>query len=182
MKLKKRHLWKSSLLLLSICMLIAMGIAIDNMVAQDTEKTEETPDENSIEVKLYFLDQEGNILVPEKRFISKYGDITDQMKLTLIELIRGPQTGFVPTIPQGTEVREVFLDEKQCAYVDFSRVISQNHAGGTTGELVTISSIVNTLTQTFPKQIRKVRILIDGREAKTMAGHVDILKPIFPFQ
>jgi len=179
MKLKKRHLWKSSLLLLSICMLIAMCFAIDNMVAQDTE---ETPDENSIEVKLYFLDQEGNILVPEKRFISKYGDITDQMKLTLIELIRGPQTGLVPTIPQGVDVREVFLDEKQSAYVDFSRAILQNHSGGTTGELVTISSIVNTLTQTFPKQIRKVRILIDGREAKTIAGHIDISKPIFPFQ
>ena len=172
-------------MLLSICMLIAMGIAIDNMVAQDTERDtenkEETPDENSIEVKLYFLTQDGNTLVPEKRFIGKYGDITDQMKLTLIELIRGPQTGLISTIPQGTDVREVFLDEKQCAYVDFSRIISQNHDGGTTGELITISSIVSTLTQTFPNKIRKVRILIDGREAKTIAGHIDILKPIFPF-
>jgi germination protein M len=169
-------------LLLSICMLVAMGIAIDNMVAQDTENTEETPDENSIEVKLYFLTQDGNTLVPEKRSISKYGDITDQMKLTLIELVRGPQTGLISTIPQGTDVREVFLDEKQCAYVDFSRIITQNHDGGTTGELVTISSIVSTLTQTFPNKIRKVRILIDGREARTIAGHIDISKPIFPFQ
>jgi spore germination protein GerM len=182
MKSKKKRLWKSGLVLLSIFILIAMGVVIDNMVAQETEKSEETPDENSIEVKLYFLDLEGNTLVPEKRFISKYGNITDQMKLTLIELIRGPQTELVATIPQGVDVREVFLDEKQCAYIDFSRTISQNHAGGTTGEQITIASIVNTMTQTFPKQIRKVRILIDGKEAKTIAGHIDISKPIFPFQ
>jgi len=195
MKLKRNRIWKSSLLLLSVFMLFAMVIVIDNMVAQDTkkkaspfsffkkdtEKSEETPDENSIEIKLYFLDQEGNTLIPEKRFISKYGDITDQMKLTLLELIRGPQTELVATIPQGVDVREVYLDEKQCAYIDFSRTITQNHSGGTTGEQITIASIVNTLTQTFPKHIRKVRILIDGKEAKTIAGHIDISKPIFPF-
>jgi len=183
MKLKKNRILKSSLLLLSIFMLVAMGVGIDNMVAQDTKKSgEETPDENSMEIKLYFLDQEGNTLVSEKRFISKYGNITDQMKLTLLELIRGPQTELVPTIPQGVDIREVFIDEKQCAYIDFSRTIIQNHSGGTTGEQITIASIVSTMTQTFPKQIRKVRILIDGKEAKTIAGHVDISKPIFPFQ
>ena len=183
MKLKKNRILKSSLLLLSIFMLVAMGVGIDNMVAQDTKKSdEETPDENSIEIKLYFLDQEGNTLVPEKRFISKYGNITDQMKLTLLELIRGPQTELVPTIPQNVDIREVFIDEKQCAYIDFSRTITQNHSGGTTGEQITIASIVNTMTQTFPKQVRKVRILIDGKEARTIAGHVDISKSIFPFQ
>jgi germination protein M len=183
MKFKKNRILKSSLLLLSIFMLVVMGIGIDNMLAQDTKKSdEETPDENSMEIKLYFLDQEGNTLVPEKRFISKYGSITDQMKLTLLELIRGPQTELVPTVPQNIDIREVFIDEKQCLYIDFSRSIIQNHSGGTTGEQITIASIVNTMAQTFPKQVRKVRILIDGKEARTIAGHVDISKPIFPFQ
>ena len=58
MKLKKNRILKSSLLLLSIFMLVVMGVGIDNMLAQDTKKSdEETPDENSMEIKLYFLDQ-----------------------------------------------------------------------------------------------------------------------------
>ena len=79
-------------------------------------------------------------------------------------------------------MREVFLDEKGCAYVDFSRAISEKHLGGTSGELATIASIVNTLAANFPEEIRKVRILIDGKEARTIAGHIDISRPIFPFE
>ena len=181
-KSRKRRLLNSSLALLSIFMLAIMGIAIDNMLAQDTEEvTKDTPDENSIEIKLYFLDSEGNNLVPEKRYISQFGNITDQVKLTLLELSRGPQTGMAPSIPQSIDIREVFIDDKQCAYIDFARSITQNHSGGTTGELVTIASIVNTLTGSFPKHIRKVRILIDGKESGTIAGHIDISKPILPF-
>jgi len=179
----KMRFLNSSLALLSAFMLIITGIAINSMFAQDTDEeiTKDTPEENTIEIKLYFLDPEGNNFVPEKRYISQYGNITDQVKLTILELARGPQTGLVPSIPQGIDIREVFVDEKQCAYVDFTRSITQNHNGGTTGELITIASIVNTLTNSFPKHISKVRILIDGKEAKTIVGHIDISKPIFPF-
>ncbi|HGE70253.1 TPA: hypothetical protein ENX78_05415 [Candidatus Poribacteria bacterium] len=181
---KKRYSFlNSGLALLSLIIIAITVITINNMLAQDTDEvTKDTPDENSIEIKLYFLDPEGNNLIPEKRYISQYGNITDHVKLALLELSRGPQTGLIPTVPQGIDLREVFIDEKQCAYIDLGRSIMQNHNGGTTGELLTIASIVNTLSESFPKNIRKVRILIDGREAKTLVGHIDISKPIFPFK
>ncbi len=180
---KRYNIINCGLALTSLIITIALVIAINNMSAQDIDEiTKDMPDENTIEIKLYFLDQEGNNLVPEKRYISQYGNITDHIKLAILELSRGPQTALIPTVPQNIDIREVFVDEKQCAYIDLGRSIIQNHNGGTTGELFTISSIVNTLTESFPKNIRKVRFLIDGREAKTMAGHIDISKPIFPFK
>lgn len=132
-------------------------------------------------VSLYFMDAEKLELAAERRTINQAANTVEQIKLTVVELIKGPTTALVSTIPEETEVREVFLDEKGCAYVDFSRAISQNHPGGTTGELITISSIVNTLTENFPEEIRKVRILIGGKETGTIAGHIDISRPIFPF-
>ena len=81
-------------------------------------------------------------LLAEKRAVSQAANIVEQIRSTVVELIRGPTTALVSAIPEGTMVREVFLDEKGCAYVDFSRAISENHPGGTTGELVTIASIV----------------------------------------
>ena len=35
-----------------------------------------------------------------------------------------------------------------------------------------IYAVVNTLTQNF-EEIKEVRFLLDGREAQTLAGHID---------
>ncbi len=140
----------------------------------------ETPGDT--EISLYFADVEALKLSAERRTVNQAENTVEQMRLVVLELIKGPTTALVPTIPEGTSVHEVFLDEKGCAYVDFSRAISENHPGGTSSELVTIASVVNTLAMNFPEAIHKVRILIDGKEAETIAGHIDISRPIFPFE
>lgn len=136
----------------------------------------------STEVSLYFADTETLGLVVEKRIINQKANTVEQVKSAILELIKGPTTALATTIPEETTVQAIFLDEKGCAYIDFSRAISQRHPGGTSGELVTIASIVNTLTANFPEAVRKVQILIGGKEARTIAGHIDISKPIFPFE
>ena len=156
-----------------ICMLAIVSLMRGDVSAQASSSTE---------VSLYFVSAEEPKLAVEKRIIGQAASTVEQMKLTVAELIRGPSAEFIPTIPDETALREIFLDEKGCAYVDFSRAISRNHPGGTTGELITIASIVNTLTANFPEEVRKVQILISGKEAKTIAGHIDISKPIFPFE
>jgi germination protein M len=140
----------------------------------------ETP--GATEISLYFADAEALKLSAEKRTVNQAENTVEQIRLVVLELIKGPTTALVSTVPKGTSVQEVFLDEKGCAYVDFSRAISERHPGGTSSELVTIASIVNTLATNFPEEIRKVRILIDGKEAETIAGHIDISRPIFPFE
>ncbi len=161
------------LLSFTICMLAAVSLMRGDVFAQASPSTE---------VSLYFMGAEEPELVAEKRIIGQAANTLGQIKLTIAQLIRGPTANLIPTIPDGTTLREVFLDEKGCAYVDFSRAISRNHPGGTTGELATISSIVNTLVTNFPEEVRKVQILISGKEAKTIAGHIDISMPISPFE
>lgn len=158
-----------------VCIILATSSIVNNMSAQDL------PEPGTISMSLYFLNNEDQRLVPERRTVDFSGNIIDQIKITLIELIKGPLTGLAHTIPQGVELREVFLDEKGCAYVNFSRALSQNHPGGTTNEMITVASIVKTLTATFPKEVQKVQILIDNRESKSIAGHINISKPMLPF-
>ena len=164
---------RRSLLYLVICVLVVADFTHEDMFAGVPRSTE---------VSLYFVDTEELELVAERRTIDQAASTVEQMKLTVAELIKGPTTALISTIPEETKVREAFLDANGCAYVDFSRAISEKHPGGTTGELVTISSIVKTLTVNFPEEVRKVRILISGKEAETIAGHIDISKPIFPFE
>jgi len=46
-----------------------------------------------------------------------------------------------------------------------------------TTELLTIYTIVDALTENLPV-VRSVRILVDGKEVDTLAGHVDLRRPL----
>lgn len=160
----------------SICLvfaLLSIFLLNKNMLAQ-------TP--GSTNIYLYFLDISSDRLKSEMRSINQAMSTVDQAKLTLTELVKGSTTGLKSTIPEGTVLLELFIDEKGCAYASFSYPLSQNHPGGITAELITIGSIVQTLASNFPEEIQKVQILIGNKEAKTLAGHIDISKPIPPFE
>jgi spore germination protein GerM len=92
------------------------------------------------------------------------------------ELIKGPNGEGIKTIPPSTQLRGLTV-KNGIAYVDFSPEIARNHPGGSTAELLTIYSIVDSLILNFP-EIKKVQLLIDGHEIDTLAGHVNCRHPL----
>ncbi|MBQ5389910.1 MAG: GerMN domain-containing protein, partial [Anaerovibrio sp.] len=48
--------------------------------------------------------------------------------------------------------------------------------GGSTGEEMLVGSLVNTLTE-FP-EIKKVQILVEGKEIDSLSGHLDLSRPV----
>jgi len=135
-----------------------------------------SPQEMKI-VKLYFSESAGKRLVSEERKIIASPQIGQEAKLTLKELIEGPKEDSLnPTLPSETQIRAVYVKD-DCFYVDFSSSLKEKHPGGSTGELLTIYSIVNTLLENFPSQ-SQVQILIQGEPAETLAGHIDIRNPL----
>ena len=80
-------------------------------------------------------------------------------------------------IPEGVTLKTVLLSEKGDAFVDFSPELSTKHTGGSLDELLTVYAIVDTLTVNLPA-IARVQILIDGKEADTLAGHIDLRRPL----
>ena len=131
------------------------------------------PIEEMVEVNLYFSDYQAMYLVPEKRKISTSLSLAKQV---VIEIINGPEnSNLYPTIPKGTQLNELYIAD-DIAYVDLSEEVCKNHPGGSSAELMTVYSIVNTLTEIPP--IKGVQILINGNERETLVGHVDISKPL----
>ena len=63
------------------------------------------------------------------------------------------------------------------AFVDLSSDVVTGHPGGSLNELLTVYSIVNAVTANLPAA-RRVQILVDGKEADTIAGHVDLRRPL----
>jgi len=126
-----------------------------------------------VEVTLYFSDSQAMYLVPEKRKIPQTSSLARQ---AVIELIKGPENSdLYSTIPEGTQINEVYVAD-DIAYIDLSEEIFKNHPGGSSGELMTVYSIVNTLTEIPP--IKGVQILVEGNETKSLVGHIDISMPL----
>jgi len=133
---------------------------------------------NLMTIYLFFESGEGSWLTDEERHIYYTTSIADQAKQVVVELIKGPSKSYLlPTIPSSTILRELFLTRQGIAYVDLSQHFISDHWGGTTGEMLTIYSIVDTLTINFPS-IQKVQILVEGNEIQSLAGHLDLREPL----
>ena len=140
---------------------------------EEIKEVQPVPTEEMVEVNLYFSDSQAMYLVPEKRKIPQTPSLTRQV---VIELIKGPENpNFYPTIPKETQVNEVYIAD-DIVYIDLSEEIFKNHPGGSSGELMTVYSIVNTLTEITP--IRAVQILVEGNEKESLVGHIDISMPL----
>jgi hypothetical protein len=128
---------------------------------------------------LYFSDADNRFLTAEYRTLVLSDTVAQRAKDIMKALIEGPIGPLSPTMPAGTKVLALYVTQDGMAYVDFNRAITENHPGGTFSELLTIFSIVNTLVLNIP-EIEAVKILIEGREADTLAGHIDLRRPFRP--
>jgi len=131
------------------------------------------------EVLLYFSDREGEYLIGEKREIFKKNEIKEEAKETIAELIKGPKGNLLPTLPARTKVLTLQINDRGMAKVNFNQALSKDHPGGSTAEMMTVYSIVNSLAFNFP-QIKRVQILIDGKPIETIAGHLSLKQSVPP--
>lgn len=129
-------------------------------------------------VYLYFADKSKPFLTAEERELTCSNNPAVLGKAIIEALINGPQQDLMRTIPADTRLRALYLTRKGVAYVDITDNIRAQHPGGSESELLTIYSIVNSLVLNIP-EITTVKVLIDGTESMTLAGHIDLR---FPFK
>ncbi len=129
-------------------------------------------------VRLFFPSREKvGFLMSEEREIRASELSSTEAKQIVAELIRGPGSAGGPALPRETKLRELFILKEGIAVVDFTKEVSSKHPGGITQELASVYSIVNSLTQNVAS-VKNVQILIEGTDVETLAGHVDISRPI----
>jgi spore germination protein GerM len=151
----------------------------DTAPEERREAREEEPAgavERRINVKLFFQGADRPGLVMEERAVPFSGDLATQLKSVITELVQGSKSGLQPTLPPETKVLEVFVSARGTAYVDLSKE-AVGTGGGSHDELIAVYSIVNSLVVNFPA-VKRVQILVDDRPAETLAGHVDLTRPL----
>jgi hypothetical protein len=76
-------------------------------------------------------------------------------------------------LPQGTDVRSVYLVDPGLAVIDLNAAFADGHRSGVLSEELTVASLIQTLSANLPG-ILKVKILVEGKERQTLAGHADL--------
>jgi spore germination protein GerM len=125
---------------------------------------------------LYYGTPDGQALAAVKREVPLGEGPREQGRQILQSELEAPPAPYLTLIPRGTTLRAFYLTDRGDAFVDLSAEASTMHPGGSTNELLTVYAIVNAVTANL-SSVERVQILIDGRQADTLAGHVDLRRP-----
>ena len=128
-----------------------------------------SPEMPRIAATLFFASADGLALVPVLREVALAEGPVLQGRTIMTAQLEGP--------PEGTQLRAFYVTERGDAFVDLTFEPSTRHMGGTSAELLAVYAIVHAVTANLTT-IQRVQILIDGREADTLAGHVDLRRPL----
>ncbi len=179
---KRLFLWLLGALLIECAVIICFQNAdaeTESDSRVDGQLNSDLPQQtNKIAAHLYFADRYSSFLTSELRVMHQPDNPVEFGRAIVEALINGPQKGLIRTIPVGTELRAIYIDSNKVAYIDLSEAVKKKHPGGINSELLTIYSVVNSLILNV-SEIKRVKILIDGNEAPTLAGHIDLQ---FPFK
>jgi hypothetical protein len=73
----------------------------------------------------------------------------------------------------GADIRSVFLVDPGVAVIDVNSAFADTHRSGVLVEDLTVASLIHTISTNTPG-ILKVKILVEGQERDTLAGHADL--------
>lgn len=73
----------------------------------------------------------------------------------------------------GAEVRDVYLVDPGIAVIDLNSAFADGQTSGVLTEELIIASLIQTLSANI-QGLTRVKILVDGKERETLAGHADL--------
>jgi spore germination protein GerM len=88
-------------------------------------------------------------------------------------LILSPPSPEQRTLPADTTLLDFYLMPDGTAIADFADTLATGTPSGILSEQLAVDSITRTLAASVP-QVRRLKILLHGQEADTLAGHLDL--------
>lgn len=137
----------------------------------------EAPSLRKIKAHLFYVAEGGDKLTSVERDVP-YGESPAEQARAIVEAQLAPvEAPLLSAIPPGTTLRAIFVTARGQAFLDLSGEVSKAHPGGSLNEQLTVYALVDALTANLPA-ILEVQLLINGQEADTLAGHIDLKRPL----
>jgi len=94
-------------------------------------------------------------------------------KQVLNTLLAGPVDTDLRTLPPDAALLAFYILPDGTGIADFSEALATSTPSGIQSEQLAVDSIARTLEANVP-QVKRLKILIHGQEAETLAGHLDL--------
>jgi spore germination protein GerM len=174
--------------MLALLLLVAVGLGIyawvfhrdvtaeEQRLAQQAQEQAAAPPANgpAANITLYLASDADATLYRKQLSIPLPAERSEQARAILRALFGTyQQSGTTHPIGAGADIRDVYLLSDGSAVVDTNEAFADAHPSGVLAEELTITSIVATLNANNPR-IEKVKILVNGAERDTLAGHADL--------
>jgi hypothetical protein len=133
-----------------------------------------TPSDKAVKAKIFWASVETpGALKPVEVELALSAETVQRAKQVLNMLIAGPPGPELRTLPADATLLELYVLEDGTAIADFSGELSTGTPSGILSEQRAAESIARTLEANVPGCTR-LKILIHGQEAETLAGHLDL--------
>ena len=133
-----------------------------------------TPSDTKVKAKIFWASSETpGTLAPVEVELALSADAVLRAKQVLDTLISAPPAPGQRTLPAEATLLEFYLLDDGTAIADFSGELSTGTPSGILSEQRAVDSIARTLEANVPG-VTRLKILIHGQEAETLAGHLDL--------
>lgn len=133
-----------------------------------------TSSDAKVQTKLFWISSSNpGVLEAEDVSLALSADPVQRSRQLVNALILSPPTPQQRTLPADTALLDFYLLPNGTAIADFADTLSTSTPSGILSEQLAVDSITKTLGASVP-QIRRLKILLHGQEADTLAGHVDL--------
>ena len=134
-------------------------------------------------IVLLYYESSDMLLAPERRNVALPENPAAALSIVVRELLKGSANSAVPRLlPADTVIRGVYLLPEGTALVDLGGpTLTQGWGAGSHQELMAVYSLVMTVMTNFP-EAKRVRLLVNGEPAETLAGHVSLAYALVPMK
>ena len=176
-----RHL----LIAMAVLLVVALGLSVyawhvrksavsTPLASVDTRPLAPPPAGPMERVVLYVAHDEDGTLRPESAQIplpSGRQQRAEELLRALLSLYLDKSSPHV--LGAGAEIRSVFLVDPSVAVIDVNGAFAGSHRSGVLVEELTVASLIHTVSANT-QGLLKVKILVDGKQRDTLAGHADL--------
>jgi spore germination protein GerM len=165
-----------------LVVVVAMGTYLRRMRRQesflhsvaDLQPVAPPPSGPTEAVTLYIADDAEGTLRAQSAQIPLPGGRQQRAEELLRALLRiYQQPGAAHPLAPAADIRSIYLVAPGVAVIDLNNAFADQHRSGILDEQLTVNSLVETLAVNVPG-VSRVRILVEGNERETLAGHADL--------
>lgn len=131
-----------------------------------------TPTDVMVQAKIFWASG-ANHVAPVVIQLPLSADPVQRSRQVLHALMNNPPTADQRTIPADAVLLGFYMLPDGTAIADFSDALTAETPSGILSEQMVVDSIARTLESNVPS-LHRLKILIHGQEADTLAGHVDL--------